>query len=225
MEFLWPFTATKHTLNLAILSFSECLPGLHDTSHSAETLFCNQPKSLQLALTQPVVWFHSLFNLSYVPLFGTANIDPLSSHPYSALLFSSSRQALNLNFLSWMKYSLDTQEWSTWLSTPWRFPQHINALELQSIVLATRRVLSSPFGTCNRLMILTDSAVVAFSLMKGRSSAPNLINGMRKLCALSLSSDLQLQICWIPTSLNPADDPSRNQKSATDLQVRIYGKG
>lgn len=104
-------------------------------------------------------------------------------------------------------------EWRTLISSTWRWKEHINTLELRAIVLALRRVLSSPSshngsGGC-RLMLLCDSAVVTYAMLKGRSSSPALVNGMKQMAALLLSSGIRLGIVWIPTEINPADAPSR----------------
>ena len=105
--------------------------------------------------------------------------------------------------------SASGQHWQTLISTPWRWEQHINALELQSIILAMRRILSSPAGMGRRVMLLCDSAVVAFTLVKGRSSAASLVRGTKKIAALLLAAGCRIEISWVPTHLNPADGPSR----------------
>ena len=100
-------------------------------------------------------------------------------------------------------------QWRTWISSPWRWSEHINTLELQSIILALRRLLSSPMAINHRLLLLCDSAVVAYSITKGRSSAASLAAGMKKVAALTLAGGIRVGVAWIPTQINPADRPSR----------------
>jgi hypothetical protein len=103
-------------------------------------------------------------------------------------------------------------EWRTLISSTWRWEEHINRLELRAIVLALRRLLSSPSVAECRLLLLCDSTVVTYAMMKGRSSAKGLVTGMKQVAALSLSSGCRIGIVWIPTEVNPADEPSRRLK-------------
>src|SRR5437870_2479150 len=50
-------------------------------------------------------------------------------------------------------------QWQTLISSAWRRSEHINTLELRAVVLALRRMLSSPAAINSRLMLLCDSAV------------------------------------------------------------------
>jgi hypothetical protein len=81
-------------------------------------------------------------------------------------------------------------QWQTWISSAWNWSEHI-------------------IGLHSRVMILTDSAVTAYAMLKGRSSAPSLVRGTKKLAALVLCSGCRLEVTWVPTHLNPADEPSR----------------
>jgi hypothetical protein len=102
-------------------------------------------------------------------------------------------------------------EWRTLISSTWRWDEHINTLELQSIILAMRRLLSSPGVPGCRLLLLCDSSVVTYAMMKGRSSSKGLITGMKRIAALLLASGCRMGVVWIPTEVNPADAPSRLQ--------------
>lgn len=99
--------------------------------------------------------------------------------------------------------------WSTIVSSPWRFQQHINALECHSILVAIRWLLSSPHSVNTRAVILSDSQVSVHALSKGRTSAPSIISVLRRISALCLASGLRVSYVWIPSLLNPADEPSR----------------
>lgn len=99
--------------------------------------------------------------------------------------------------------------WSTIVSSRWRFPgEHINSLELRSLLLAVRWVLSHKVVDC-RVLMFSDSRVVVDAVRKGRSSSFALLRVMRSLSALLLVSGLRLELSWIPSELNPADGPSR----------------
>jgi hypothetical protein len=100
--------------------------------------------------------------------------------------------------------------WHTIVSSPWRRQEHINVLELRAVSTAIRWVLSFPASLRSRLLLLTDSTVCFYSLLKGRSSAPPLLRCLRSLSALLLASGMTLVPRWIPSELNPADAPSRD---------------
>jgi hypothetical protein len=100
--------------------------------------------------------------------------------------------------------------WQTLVSVPWRRAgDHINVLELRAVHTAVRWVISSPASISTRLLLLSDSTVCVFSLLKGRSSSPQLLPRLRTISALLLAAGLSLVPRWVPTDLNPADGPSR----------------
>jgi hypothetical protein len=107
--------------------------------------------------------------------------------------------------------SLHGLRWSTIVSAPWVHldpPEHINVLELRSLTTAVRWVLSNPPSGRRRLLLITDSTVVAHSVSKGRSSSFQILRRLRYLSALVLASGLQIFCRWVPT-VNPADGASR----------------
>jgi hypothetical protein len=99
--------------------------------------------------------------------------------------------------------------WSTILSSTWRRSQHINELELTSLLLSIRWVLSHPDAVGRRLHVLVDSSSVYFGVNKGRSSSPAMLALLRRFAALILASGLTVLTGWIPSALNPADNASR----------------
>lgn len=109
--------------------------------------------------------------------------------------------------------TIRTSTWSTILSTPWRHVEHINSLELRAVLLAVHWLLSYPSSLSRRVYLLVDSTVTFYSLWKGRSSSPQLLLILRKLSALLLASGVSLLPGWIPSEVNPADEPSRRYGS------------
>lgn len=99
--------------------------------------------------------------------------------------------------------------WTTLISTPWRLAEHINALELRAALLAVHWAIATPAALSSRLYLLLDSTSALFSLWKGRSSSPQLLRILRKVSALLLAGGVSLLCGWIPSAVNPADDPSR----------------
>jgi hypothetical protein len=99
--------------------------------------------------------------------------------------------------------------WSTILSSAWHSAEHINALELRAVLLSLHWLLSYPSAHSSRVYLLVDSTVALFALWKGRSSSPRLLVIIRKISALLLASGTTLLTGWLPSAVNPADQPSR----------------
>jgi hypothetical protein len=99
--------------------------------------------------------------------------------------------------------------WRTVVSKAWSSAEHINALELRSALLAAHHAAFYPSSHLSRVYLLLDSTVAFFTLWKGRSSSPALLLILRKLSALQLASGITLLPGWLPSSVNPADAPSR----------------
>jgi hypothetical protein len=96
--------------------------------------------------------------------------------------------------------------WSTIISSAWRSPEHINALELRAVLLALHWALSYPSAHSSRVYLLVDSTVALFALWKGGSSSATLLMIVRKINALLMASGTALLIGWLPSAVNPADD-------------------
>ncbi len=99
--------------------------------------------------------------------------------------------------------------WSDIVASRWRFPDHINVLEIRAVSAAVRWALKFPNSFGHRLCILSDSQVAIGALRKGRSSSPVLLRRLRSVASWLLASGVRLLLSWIPSELNPADEPSR----------------
>ncbi|MDR3549716.1 MAG: hypothetical protein P4M11_15830, partial [Candidatus Pacebacteria bacterium] len=107
--------------------------------------------------------------------------------------------------------AVTTSPWSVIISKRWLKPEHINALEMRSVLLALHWVLSHRSSVSSRVLLLIDSLVSHGVLWKGRCSSIPLLFIARKLSALLLASGIVLSPAWIPSALNPADAPSRER--------------
>ena len=104
---------------------------------------------------------------------------------------------------------LEDAKWATIAAAPWRWEEHINVLEARALTTAVRWSLSFPSSFGGRLLTFCDSLVVTYAARKGRSSSYPLLRVLRKLTALQLASGLSIFVNYIPTEVNPADEPSR----------------
>lgn len=99
--------------------------------------------------------------------------------------------------------------WSTIVSSRWSEPEHINVLELRAALTGVRWALSSPRGAGARIMLLVDNTSVVGALSKGRSSSWRSRRPQRVLSGLLLAFGASIGVVWVPSALNPADEPSR----------------
>lgn len=90
----------------------------------------------------------------------------------------------------------------------WRRREHINELELATIVLALRCFIRRG-GQGQRVVILSDSLVAIGAVAKGRSSQSGILRYTRIIAALLLGYDVELCLVHVPTEWCPADPPSR----------------
>ena len=99
--------------------------------------------------------------------------------------------------------------WSDIVASRWRFPDHINVLEIRAVSAAVRWALKFPSSLGHRLRVFSDSQVAIGALRKGRSSSPVLLRRLRSVASWLLASGVRLLLSWIPSESNPADEPSR----------------
>ena len=100
-------------------------------------------------------------------------------------------------------------KWKKGFAYRWQRADHINSLELRSLVHAMEYRVSH-FGECSaRVFHLTDSYVAMSIVSKGRSSSNALKPLLRRLSALLMCFNLQLIIVHVESTENPTDADSR----------------
>ena len=110
-------------------------------------------------------------------------------------------------------------------SMPWeiedvwnfRISPHINLLELSVVVRLVEKLAKQ--GRAGRIVVLVDSNVVKCAASKGRSSSKLLGKALCRLAAICVIAGIYLVLGYVPTRLNPADDPTR------DAPLRIATPG
>jgi hypothetical protein len=100
-------------------------------------------------------------------------------------------------------------QWSTIISSRWRWAQHINALELHAVLSTVRWLASRPSTRRTRVVQLIDSTVALYAVKKGRAKSRALLSVLRVMAAYLLAAEISLIPIWIPSEFNPADAPSR----------------
>ncbi len=104
--------------------------------------------------------------------------------------------------------------WSVAHAYPYKTREHINLLELRSILHALEwRARTASFHSC-RFLHLSDSQICLAVLTKGRSSSRRINRILRRISALCLCLNLYPLWAWVESRLNPADEPSRRFENA-----------
>jgi len=103
----------------------------------------------------------------------------------------------------------DWWEWSKVFAYRWQKHDHINSLELRSIIHAIEWRVRHLKEHHVRIFHLTDSYICMSIISKGRSSSRMLKPLLRRLGAILLTFDLQLIISHVESTENPTDHDSR----------------
>ena len=101
--------------------------------------------------------------------------------------------------------------WRVVQSREWAYREDILRTEGRALVWAVRRLVRSRRNHLTRIVCLVDNLSLALAVGKGRSGGEQLRPVCRHLCALSLAAGVRLHCRWIPSELNPADEPSRRR--------------
>jgi hypothetical protein len=103
----------------------------------------------------------------------------------------------------------ENQRWHPIIASPWKVEEHINSYELRSLSTALRWVLSHPGTIGKRVTMISDSQVAVGCITKGRSSSHVLLRRLRNISAHVLAANITVYTRWVPSAMNPADEPSR----------------
>lgn len=109
----------------------------------------------------------------------------------------------------WLHLARVPGQWTTIISSKFRWSEHINVLEIRAVTAAVNWLVSRPSALNTRILLLSDSQVAIGAISKGRSSSFQILASLRSLSALLLAGMLRLSLRWISTDLNPADRASR----------------
>ena len=100
-------------------------------------------------------------------------------------------------------------EWTPVFNSKWQTKEHINLLEMRSIMLALRWRVCHLKEADIRFCHLTDSYVCMSVLSKGRSSSDMLMVVLRKVAAFCLTFGLLPILLHVESTENPTDEASR----------------
>ena len=100
--------------------------------------------------------------------------------------------------------------WRSLFQTRWTAKEHINALELRSILLAVKYHVGHLRKHDCRIFHITDSYVCMSIIGKGRSSSGKLEFCLRQLNAILLLFNLYLIVAHVESRENPTDGASRS---------------
>ena len=106
----------------------------------------------------------------------------------------------------------DWWKWEHVFQTRWKQPDHINLLELRSILLSIKFHISHLRHSQARIFHLSDSYVCMSVVSKGRSGSRQLNRVLRELNGYLLAFGLHLIIAHVESSENPTDGASRNME-------------
>lgn len=121
----------------------------------------------------------------------------------------SSGQVMNPKAYPRQSCCADWWEWEHVFHCRWSRKEHINRLELRSILLALQwRVQRLGAVNC-RFVHLTDSYVCMSVVSKGRSSSEMIMSVMRQVAAFQLAYNLYPILIHVESTENPTDEASR----------------
>ena len=100
-------------------------------------------------------------------------------------------------------------EWNICWKKRWEIKEHINALEMRSILLSLQWRLQHHGCTNLRILHLSDSSVCLSILAKGRTSSKALSHIVRKINSMTLICNIYLLGIHVDSVHNPTDAASR----------------
>ena len=119
---------------------------------------------------------------------------------------------LNPKALSRQSIEAGWWEWKPVFSVKWRESEHINILELRSILLSIKYHISHLKHQQARVFHLSDSYVCMSVVSKGRSGSRQLNRILKELNSFLLAYGLHIVIAHVESSENPTDGASRRME-------------
>ena len=119
------------------------------------------------------------------------------------------RMAAAATMRSGFEATLDPGFWEVSLRRRFTSGGHINEREAQMVVDALRWFTRTVGNFSTRVVIESDSLVTVCAIRKGRSSKPGMLKHCRRLAAMTLAAGVSVELRWVPTGRNMADQPSR----------------
>jgi len=100
--------------------------------------------------------------------------------------------------------------WQPVFKVKWRHRDHINLLELRSILLSVKYHVHHLKHVQMRIFHITDSYVCMSVCSKGRSGSRQLMKVLKQINAYLLGFQLYLVLAHVESSENPTDEASRD---------------
>ena len=109
---------------------------------------------------------------------------------------------------------VQTSTWKCAIRHKWRWKDHITLQEGRAHLLQLQWLARQPrLHRCRQPFLIDNQALVG-ALAKGRSSSRRLNRICRKSAGLYLFASVRPLVVWVPTTVQPADGPSRNPVSS-----------
>ena len=104
--------------------------------------------------------------------------------------------------------TVKSMDWRVTRSHTFRETAHVNLQETNELIGAFRDMCDK-VETPSRFVVGSDSRVCIGAWTKGRSSSFQLNGLLRRTLGYHVMSGHSVHLIWLPTDVNPADDPSR----------------
>ena len=115
-----------------------------------------------------------------------------------------------------------TSSWREESSWTFRKDSHINILEMASLLRLVQRL--SDRCCPLRVVSMVDSHVAKGAASKGRTASLGLGSVLRRLNAHMVASSIFMCIPFVPTRLNPSDDPTRDREVRQPIHGMLMQK-
>ena len=84
---------------------------------------------------------------------------------------------------------------------------------LEAVALFSSFVMWSEYMTSRRTLLFPDNAATMGAYVKGFSKRCDVCRSVKEFWACAMRWECNVQLCYVPSKLNPADGPSRGLRS------------